>query len=358
MILLVLALAMLCGLIGAAITLLVHPLRDGTDLSVRSSPARSGVNLPISSVEEVAAKVLPTVVTLQSEVGGQSNLGSGIVLTPGGLIMTNNHVVAAMAKVPRESVSALVTFNDGRTAAFSVVATDPKNDIAIVRAQGISRLTPISFGSSSHLRIGQSVVAVGSPLGLDDTVTTGVISALDRPVSANDGDSFAVFDAIQTDAALNPGNSGGALVNMNGELVGMNSASAAPGVVDDTGILQIGSVGLGFAIPADSANRIADELIATGTASHGSMGVQVDTDPSAHGARIIGVGDGSPAGSSGLSNGALIAKIDHQIVENADAFVAAVQSRAPGTRVTVGIIDPSGRQRTVDIILSSDQNQR
>jgi putative serine protease PepD len=195
-------------------------------------------------------------------------------------------------------------------------------------------------------------------LGLDDTVTTGVISALDRPVSTNDGDLFAVFDAIQTDAALNPGNSGGALVNMNGELVGMNAASAAPGVVDDTGILQIGSVGLGFAIPADSAKRIADELIATGTASHGSLGVQVDTDPRAHGARIIGVGDGSPAAASGLSGGALITKIDHQIVENADAFVAAVQSRAPGTRVTVGIIDPSGRQRTVDIILSSDQNQR
>jgi putative serine protease PepD len=359
MILLVLALAMLCGLIGAAMALLVHPLRDGTDLAVRSSPARSGVNLPISSVEEVAAKVLPSVVTLQSEVGGQSYLGSGIVLTPGGLIMTNNHVVAAMAKVPRESVSAMVTFNDGRTAAFSVVATDPKNDIAIVRAQGISRLTPISFGSSAHLRVGQSVVAVGSPLGLDDTVTTGVISALDRPVSTTaDGDSFAVFDAIQTDTALNPGNSGGALVDMNGELVGVNSASAAPGVVDDNSILQIGSVGLGFAIPADSAKRISDELIATGTASHGSLGVQVDTDPSAHGATIIGVGDGSPAAASGLSNGALITKIDHQIIENADAFVAAVQSRAPGTRVTVGIIDPSGRQRIVDIILGSDQNQR
>jgi putative serine protease PepD len=358
MILLVLALAMLCALIGAAIALLVHPLRDGTDLSVRSSPARSGVNLPTSSVEEVAAKVLPSVVTLQSELGGQSYLGSGIVLTQGGLIMTNNHVAAAMAKVPRESVSAMVTFHDGRTAAFSVVATDPKNDIAIVRAQGISRLTPISFGSSADLRVGQSVVAVGSPLGLDDTVTTGVISALDRPVSTNDGDSFAVFDAIQTDAALNPGNSGGALVNMNGELVGINSASAAPGVVDDTGIFQIGSVGLGFAIPADSVKRITDELIATGTASHGSLGVQVDTDPSAHGARIIGVGDGSPAAASGLSNGALITKIDHQIVENADAFVAAVQSRTPGTRVTVGIIDPSGRQRTVDIILGSDRNQQ
>jgi S1-C subfamily serine protease len=139
MILLVLALALLCALIGAAIALLVHPLRDGTDLSVRSSSARSGVNLPISSVEEVAAKVLPSVVTLQSEVGGQSYLGSGIVLTPGGVIMTNNHVVAAMAKAPRESVSALLTFNDGRTVAFSVAATDSKNDIATLMTPVFSK---------------------------------------------------------------------------------------------------------------------------------------------------------------------------------------------------------------------------
>jgi putative serine protease PepD len=357
MILLVVTLAMLCALIGAATALLVHPLADGTELSIRSSSARSGANLPISSVEEVAAKVMPSTVTLKTEVGDQSDLGSGIVLTSDGLIMTNNHVVAVPDNLPRESVRAVVTLTDGRTAQFSVVATDPKTDIAIVRAQGVSGLTPISFGSSAHLRVGQSVVAVGSPLGLDDTVTTGVVSALDRPVSTTaDGDSNAVFDAIQTDAALNPGNSGGALVNMNGELVGMNSAMASPSVVDDTGSVQSGSVGLGFAIPADSARRIAHELITTGTASHGSLGVQVDTDPNADGARIIGIGDGSPAAAGGLSNGGLITKIDDQIVENADAFVAAVQSRAPGTRVTVGIVDPSGRQRTVDIVLGSDRN--
>jgi putative serine protease PepD len=356
MILLVLTLVMLCALIGAATALLVHPLADGTNLSLRSSPGQRGVNLPPSPVEGAAAQVLPSVVTLQSAVGGESDTGSGIILTPGGLIMTNSHVVAAMAKVPPESVSALVRFDDGRTAAFSVVATDPKSDIAIVRAQGISGLTPISFGSSADLRVGQSVVAVGSPLGLDGTVTTGVISALDRPVSTtDDGGSFAVFDAIQTDAALNPGNSGGALVNMNGELVGMNAAMAAPRVIDDAGNLQGGSVGLGFAIPADSAKRIAFELIATGTASHGWLGAQVDTDPNANGARIIGVDGGSPAATSGLSDGALITKIDDQIVENADAFVAAVQSKAPGTRVAVDIVDPSGR-RTVDIVLGSDRN--
>jgi putative serine protease PepD len=263
MILRVIALALFCAAIGAAAALLVHPPANGSDLFVRSSPMGSAVNLPASSFEQVATKVLPSVVTLQTDVRGQSDLGSGIVLTPDGLIMTNNHVVAAIANLPRESASGVVTFHDGRTAPFSVVAADPKSDVAIVRAQGISGLTPISFGSSADLRVGQSVVAVGSPLGLDDTVTTGVISALNRPVFTATDNQVAAYDAIQTDAALNPGNSGGALVDMNGELVGMNSAIAAPGGADDTGHSQFGSGGLGFAIPADSAKRIADELIAT-----------------------------------------------------------------------------------------------
>ena len=355
----VIALALFCAAIGAAAALLVRPPANGSHLFVRSSPIGSAVNLPASSFEQVAAKVLPSVVTLQTDVGGQSDLGSGIILTSDGLIMTNDHVVAAIANLPTESASAVVTFTDGRTAQFSVVATDPRSDVAIVRAQSISGLTPISFGSSADLRVGQSVMAVGSPLGLDDTVTTGVISALNRPVSITaDYDSSAVFDAIQTDAALNPGNSGGPLVNLSGELVGMNTAMAAPSGADNAGTGQFGSVGLGFVIPADFAKRIADELIATGTASHGWLGADVDTDRNTRGARIIGVSDNSPATVGGLSVGALVTKIDDQIVTSAGAFVAAVQSKAPGTRVTVGIIDPSGRQRTVEIILGSDRSLR
>jgi putative serine protease PepD len=252
-----------------------------------------------------------------------------------------------------------VTFNDGRSVPFSVVAADPKSDIAIIRAEEIRGLTPISFGSAAELHVGQPVAALGSPLGLDDTVTTGIVSALNRPVATTaDGSVSAVFDAIQTDAALNPGNSGGALVNMNGELVGMNSAIAASGGSDYEGNSQFSSNGLGFAIPADSAKRIADELIATGTASHGWLGVQVDTDPNTHGARITSVSDDSPAAVSGLSAGALVTRIDHQMITSNDALVAAVQSKAPGTRVTAEIIDPSGRQRTVEIILGSDASLR
>jgi putative serine protease PepD len=356
MVLRVIALAMFCAAVGAAVALLLHPPAPGSQSLVRSS--QRAVELPVS-VEQAAVRVLPSVVTLRTNVYGQSDLGSGIILTSDGLIMTNDHVVAAVAGVPPEPASTMVTFNDGRTVPFRLVAADPRSDIAIVQAEEISGLTPISFGSSAQLRVGQPVAALGSPFGLNDTVTTGVISALNRPVSTiPDGNVSAVFDAIQTDAALNPGNSGGALVNMNGELVGVNSAMAASGGADDRGNTQFGSSGLGFAIPADSAKRIADELIATGTASHGWLGAQVDTDPNAHGARITGVSDDSPAAASGLSVGALVTRIDDQVITSTDAFVAAVQSKAPGTRVTAEIVDPSGRQRTVEIVLGSDATPR
>jgi putative serine protease PepD len=356
MVLRVIALAMFCAAVGAAVALLLHPPGPGNLSFVRSS--QRAVELPVP-VEQVAARVLPSVVTLQTDVGGNGDLGSGIILTSDGLIMTNDHVVAAIADVPREPASAVVTFNDGRTAPFSVVAADPKSDIAVIRAEGIWGLTPISVGSSAELRVGQPVAALGSPLGLDATVTAGVVSALNRPVATTaDGNVSAVFDAIQTDAALNPGNSGGPLVNMNGELVGMNSAMAASGGADDGGNSQFGSSGLGFAIPADSAMRIADELIATGTASHGWLGVLVDTDPDAHGAKVTGVSDDSPAAVSGLPVGALVTRIDDQMIASAHAFVAAVQSRAPGTSVTVGFVEASGRQRSAVIILGSDRNRR
>ena len=202
-------------------------------------PGQPAASLPAGSVEQVAAKVMPSVVKLQIDTGGQSGEGSGIVLTSDGLILTNNHVVAAAAGAEGGRAGPMnggdmrttVTFSDGQTVPFTVVGTDPAGDIAVVRAQGISGLTPITLGSSADVKVGQDVVAIGSPLGLQGTVTTGIISALDRPVSAG-GDSsgqHTVLDAIQTDAAINPGNSGGALVNMNGELIGVNSAIATLG---------------------------------------------------------------------------------------------------------------------------------
>ena len=357
----VLAIVLFTAAIGAAVALLVRAPAVSGQKFVPGYPAPAATaNFPAPpSVEYVAAKVLSSVVMLQTDTRGESELGSGIILTPDGLIMTSNHVVAALDAEPRESARAVVMFNDGRTAPFDLVAADLKSDIAIVRAQRISGLNPISIGSSTDLRVGQPVVAVGSPLGLQNTVTTGVISALNRPVfTVVDGNNpLAAFEAIQTDAALNPGSSGGALVDMNGRLIGLNSAMATLGGFRDSGNTQTGSIGLGFAIPVDHAERIASELIATGRASHAWLGVQARNDLNTYGARIVDVASDSPAAAAGLSTGALVTRVDSQLVQSANALIAAVQSKAPSARMTLEISDPSGDQRTVQVILGTDQGR-
>ena len=217
---------------GFAVVLLVHAAAVGKPLFASSiALPRATADLSRNWVEQVAAKVLPSVVTLQISDGNRSELGSGIILDASGLIMTNNHVVAALGQGPHGSAHTMVTLNDGRSAAFDVIAADPQSDIAVVRAHQLSGLTPISIGSSANLRIGQPVLAVGSPLGLEGTVTDGVISALNRPVctQVNADDGWVAYDAIQTDAAVNPGNSGGPLVDANGRLIGVNSADGHDG---------------------------------------------------------------------------------------------------------------------------------
>jgi putative serine protease PepD len=356
------AAAILFAAISFAVAVLARLPAVGGQLAVPGTDTpRVAVNFSAPlSVEQVAAKVLPSVVTLETKAGDESEMGSGIVFTSDGLIMTNNHVVAPIQAGPPESTSRVVTLFDGRSAVFSVVATDPASDIAVVRAQGITGLIPVSVGSSAGLRVGQPVAAVGSPLGLQNTVTTGVISALNRPVSTVGvaDNQLAVFDAIQTDAALNPGSSGGALVDMNGELIGMNSAIAALAGAGRAGASRGGSIGIGFAIPVDNANRIAGELIATGSATHGWLGVEVDDDMNNHGARISGVTDSGPAAAAGLSIGALITKVDDHVIGSAKALVAAVRSKAPGAQTNLGFIDPSGDHRTVLVALGADQGRR
>ncbi|MCW2550399.1 MAG: trypsin-like serine protease with C-terminal domain [Mycobacterium sp.] len=354
--------------IGAAAGLAVQPHLSalGTAGTVTVAPRpmaapHPAASLPANSIEQIAAKVLPSVVRLQTDVGDEGDQGSGIILTTDGLIMTNNHVVSAAVEANRTapgSAHTEVRFNDGHTAPFTVVATDPTSDIAVVQAQGASGLTTIAMGSSADLRVGQQVVAVGSPLGLDGTVTTGIISALDRPVStvdAGSGNPPTTIDAIQTDAPINPGNSGGALVNANGQLIGMNSAIASLG---NSPVSQSGSVGLGFAIPVGEARRVADELIATGKASHASLGVQLGNDANVQGAPIVGVTSGGPAAVAGLAAGAVITKVDHQMIHSAEALVAAVQSKAPGVTVTLDYLDPAGVSRTTQVVLGTEQLQR
>jgi len=382
------------GIGGAAASVIEHngqlPIaNDGTSLG-GAAPSLPAGNAPVGTVEQVAAKVVPSVVMLETDLGRQSEEGSGIILSSDGLILTNNHVVATAAnpghaapphapppegidprdpsgppepRGPREPDSdrangkpkTTVTFSDGRTAEFTVVGADPTTDIAVVRVQGASGLTPISLGSSANLRVGQPVMAVGSPLGLEGTVTTGIVSALNRPVSTTGetGNQNTVLDAIQTDAAINPGNSGGALVNMSGQLVGVNSAIATLG--GDSPDAQSGSIGLGFAVPVDQAKRIADELIKTGTASHASLGVQVTNDKGTPGAKVVEVVPNGAAAAAGLPGGVVVTKVDDRTVNSADALVAAVRSKAPGDKVTLTYKDPSGDSKTVQVTLGKAQ---
>ena len=353
---------------------------------------------PSGSVEQVAAKVLPSVVKLQIKMGQGAEEGSGIVLSSDGLILTNNHVVAALSGPAADQASgvlagrttraspvcqglpglgdepspggqglsgqdaeATVAFADGQTVPFTVVGTDPADDIAVVRAEGVSGLTPITMGSSKDLKVGQNVVAIGSPLGLEGTVTTGIISALDRPVSTGDESTgqHSVMNAIQTDAAINPGNSGGALVNMNGELVGVNSAIASMGGGGgpESAGAQSGSIGLGFAIPADQAKRIADELVSNGSVTHASLGVAAERRIRAR------TGPRSPMWSPTVRprrrvcpSGVVITKVDDRPIDGADALVAAVRSKAPGDNVTLTYVDASGASQTVQVTLGQAQN--
>lgn len=349
------AVALVSAGIGGGIVMLAQPDYSNTTTSLGGSArGQHAGNAPIGSVEQVAAKVVPSVVKLETDMGRASEEGSGIILSADGLILTNNHVVAGAKDAP-PPVQTKVTFNTGNTTTFQIVGTDPSSDIAVVRAKGVSGLTPISLGSSSNLVVGQQVVAVGSPLGLQGTVTEGIISSLNRPVAAG-GDAKnqnTVLDAIQTDAAINPGNSGGALVNMSGELVGINSAIATLG--GDSGQSQSGSIGLGFAIPVDQAKRIADELIKNGIASHASLGVQVGNDKAVDGAKIVDVTNGGAAQTAGLPSGVVVTKVDDRVISSADALVAAVRSKAPGDKVTLTYLDTAGKPQTVQVTLGKAQ---
>jgi putative serine protease PepD len=346
-----LTVALVSAGIGGGVATLMHPDHSGGSTSILgANPSQPAASLPAGSVEQVAAKVVPSVVKLETEMGRQSEEGSGIVLSADGLILTNNHVVAA-AKDSQAGVQTKVTFADGNTTSYTVVGTDPSSDIAVVKAANVSGLTPITLGSSGNLRVGQDVVAIGSPLGLEGTVTTGIVSALNRPVAAG-GDAQnqnTVLDAIQTDAAINPGNSGGALVDMNGDLVGVNSAIATLG--GDPSESQSGSIGLGFAIPVDQAKRIADELIQNGTASHASLGVQVVNDRTVDGAKIMDVTDGGAAQAAGLPAGSVVTKVDDRVIGSGNALVAAIRSKAPGDQVTLTYLDVQGKQQSVQVTL-------
>jgi putative serine protease PepD len=310
-------------------------------------PGVSSSEAPETEVEAVSQRVLPSVVQLRVRSGDRSGAWSGMVLTPDGLLLTNNHVIENAAGGAGE-ITAL--FQDGRSSPVQIIGRDPESDIAVVKAANASGLTPIEMGNSDAVRVGQQVVAVGSPLGLGGTVTAGIVSALDRAVSVGSdkpGDSSPVLNAIQTDAAINPGNSGGPLVDIEGRLIGINSAIASVGGGPND---ESGSVGLGFAIPINQAKRIADELQRTGQATKAVLGVNVISGSrlaplnNPPGAKLINVAPGGPGDKAGLKAGDVITKVNARTITYGDELVAAIRSHAPGETVTLTISD--GRSTT------------
>ena len=308
---------------------------------------------PQGSVEAVAAKVLPSVVKIDVSGAQGSGSGSGIILSSDGEILTNNHVVALAGN----GGSLVVEFNDGTDAKAQVLGTDPLTDTAVIKAEGVSGLTPATIGKSSDLKVGQSVVAIGSPFGLDSTVTSGIVSALDRPVDVgSDGQgNSTTYPAIQTDAAINPGNSGGALVDLNGNVVGINASIRTAGATEG----EAGSIGLGFAIPMDEVMPVVDQMAKGETPTHARLGIQVSNAASgdgalvADGAEVQDVTAGSTADDAGLAKGDVITKVDDHVISSADSLVATIRSYRPGDQVTVTYLH-GGDSKTVTLTLDSD----
>ncbi|MFC4120234.1 S1C family serine protease [Nonomuraea zeae] len=322
------------GVVGAAITNSFH------SEPVASSSTPSPVFKPASSqltVAEVAAKVQPTVVMIQ----GQTGEGSGVVLSEDGLILTNNHVVEGASQGGGQMT---VKFSDGKTAKASVVGTDPATDLAVIRAEGVSGLTKATLGDSDQLKVGDGVLAIGSPLGLDGSVTAGIVSALDRTLTvggeqqqqippgwgqqqqSQGSGTTTIGGAIQTDASINPGNSGGALVNAAGELIGINTAIAS----------EAAGGGVGFAIPVNTAKQVSEQLISSGKVSHAFLGVSVtDATGDVPGALVREITAGSPAEKAGLQQGDLITKIGDKAVDGGDTVVGQVRGFKPGQQVKI-----------------------
>ncbi|MEV6351522.1 S1C family serine protease [Streptomyces hydrogenans] len=359
-----LAFALLTGVIGGGVGAYVE--RNGGIGTVELPQAEAGsADRAPDSVAGIAAAALPGVVTLHVSGGGSAGTGTGFVLDNRGHILTNNHVVDAAAA----SGDITVTFSSGETASAKLIGKDTGYDLAVVQVTGVRGLKPLPLGNSDDVRVGDPVVAIGAPFDLSNTVTSGIISAKERPITAGgekgDGSDVSYVDALQTDAPINPGNSGGPLLDGKGRVIGINSAiRAAGGSGDGDGGSggQAGSIGLGFAIPVNQGKRVAEELINTGKATHPVIGVSLDMQFNGDGARVGDKGkDGTPsvtpdgpAAKAGLRPGDVITKVDGQRVHNGEELIVKIRAHRPGDALAL-TLTRDGKELTRTVTLGSAQ---
>ncbi len=342
------ALAVVAGVVGSAVggfstngTLLGHRINL---VSVSSTVERAP-----DSVAGIAQRVLPSVVSIATQTSSGSATGSGFVIESSGYILTNNHVVeGAVAGVP-----IVVTLNSGKTLDAQVVGTDAAYDLAVLKVAA-TNLPALQFGDSDKIQVGDPVIAVGSPLGLSGTVTSGIISAKNRAVSAGGSSGESSFiNALQTDAAINPGNSGGPLVDQTGAVIGVNSAIASLGSSFGG---QSGSIGLGFAIPINQARKTANQLIKTGKATYPIIGISLDMNYTASGAKITdsptGIHAGGPAAAAGLQPGDVITAFDGKPVAGPDELIVAVRAKNVGEKVVITYLR-NGTSHQVTVTLAA-----
>ncbi|MGW3334482.1 S1C family serine protease [Streptomyces rubiginosohelvolus] len=356
----VLLLALVASGIGGGVGAYIERNGGLTTVELPQAGRDNGDRAP-DSVAGIAASALPSVVTLHVSGTAESGTGTGFVLDGQGHILTNNHVVAPAGS----SGDITVTFSTGETASAELVGKDSGYDLAVVRVRGVSGLKPLPLGNSDNVRVGDPVVAIGAPFDLSNTVTSGIISAKQRPITAGgekgDGSDISYVDALQTDAPINPGNSGGPLVDSRAHVIGINSAirAADSGGGPESGG-QSGSIGLGFAIPINQGKRVAEELISTGKATHPVIGVTLDMKYTGDGAKVgtkgadggPAVAEDGPADKAGIKSGDVITQVEGQRVHSGEELIVKIRAHRPGDDLDLKLTR-GGEERTVTLKLGS-----
>jgi putative serine protease PepD len=357
----VLAAALLAGGIGGGVGYWAAERSDDTQSTTVSAPPPKDVQRADGTVAAVAAKALPSVVTIEAKAGeGDGGTGTGFVYDKQGHILTNNHVVASAA----DGGELTATFSDGKKYDAEVVGRAEGYDVAVLKLKNASGLTPLPLGDSDKVVVGDSTIAIGAPFGLDNTVTTGIISAKNRPVASGDGtgSSNSYMSALQTDASINPGNSGGPLLSSSGAVIGINSAIQSTGNGFGTG--QAGSIGLGFAIPINQAKNVAKQLIKTGEPVYPVIGVSVSTEETTDGAHISTKDQGGtpvipngPADRAGLEPGDVITKLDDTPIDSGPTLISEIWTHQPGDKVKL-TYERDGKESTVEVTLGERKGDK